>query len=784
MASNDCTLCGLETPDPPVTDEKADGTFCCSGCLQVYTLLRDMEDEKQAADLRTRTIEKRKREKQGLQLPETWEEAFFKIAGMHCATCEAFIELLAERVEGVYKSEASYASELVKVYFDPEKINRGELPVRLSKMGYRVFPFEEDTHEENLNEVARLVIGGFFGIIGLLLYSLFLYPAYIGGTGLVPLTDAEQYFFISNIFVMTSFVLFYTGMPILRGAWVSVSVLKPNMDLLITIAALSAYLYSFGAFLSGSSEVYFDVTMAIILVVSIGNFYEKKIKSGKQDILKRLTENNVREARIRRNGRLENVAISDIRPGDHIVVRAGERIPIDGQVVNGQGVVNEALMTGESMPVLKKQGDRVLSGTILNENAITITAGEQVNSTIDDLLRLMWNIQSSRSGNQRLADRIAAYFVPGVLLLGIGTFAIYILNGMSPTGALLSALAVLIVSCPCALGLATPLAIASGTREALRQNIIFKTAAIFEETGNIDILAFDKTGTLTTGRMELLDDGDNNDALRYAALLEQYASHPVAKPIADSAEGTVSEMDHFQSYSNGVKGTIDGVTVFAGQPEWLIEMDLKCSAAQSDKVENWRRQGAVPVAVGWDGKIKSILAVGDQLRKEAGDIIRSLQRDGKKVAVITGDHQKASQSIHYHLQPDFLFTEARPESKSNIIKELRKLGRVGMVGDGSNDAPALAEADLGIAFGDLTALAADSAQIVIPNDRLNLIPKTIKAIKLTRLRIRQNLGWAFLYNIITIPLAVAGLINPLFAAGAMAASSLLVVANSSREMKL
>lgn len=784
MGKNVCTLCSLETPDPPVTGEETEGTFCCSGCLQVYTLLQEIDDDKQAEELRRRTIEKRQNENERSKLPETYQEAFFKISGMHCATCEAFIEQLAERVEGVIKSEASYASELVKVYFDPELISQEKLPPLLSKIGYKVYPIDEEGREESLNEVARLVIGGFFGIIGLLLYSLFLYPSYLVEGGLVPLTDAEQYFFISNILVMTTFVLFYTGMPILRGAWVSISVLKPNMDLLIAIAALSAYLYSVGAFLTGSEEVYFDVTMAIILVVSIGNFYEKKIKSGRNDILKRLTEKDTREARVWRNGQLENVAFSDIRPGDQVVVRAGERIPIDGQIVKGGGVVDEALMTGESMPVKKKTGDRVVSGTILNQNAITISAGEQIQSTLHDLLRLMWNIQSSRSGRQRLADRIAAYFVPGVLLLGIATFSIYMLTGLSPTEAMLSALAVLIVSCPCALGLATPLAIASGTREALRHNIIFKTAAVFEEKVKIDILAFDKTGTLTTGRMQLLDKGDNNNALRYAALLEQYSSHPIARPIADLAGQYNTEIDQFQSFPNGVKGAIAGLTVFAGQPEWLMDMPFESTVEQREKIQYWREQGAVPVAVGWEGKIQSILAVGDRLREEAPDIIRNLKEDGRKIAVITGDHEKASRPIQDLLQPDFLFTEARPDSKSNIIQELRKLGRVGMVGDGSNDAPALAEADLGIAFGDLTALAADSAQVVIPNDRLYLIPKAMNAITLTRLRIRQNLGWAFLYNIITIPLAIAGLINPLFAAGAMAASSLLVVANSSREMKL
>ncbi|MDZ7681274.1 MAG: HAD-IC family P-type ATPase [Fodinibius sp.] len=381
-------------------------------------------------------------------------------------------------------------------------------------------------------KLGALVMGGFLGIIGLLLYSLFLYPAYINGQGFIPLTASEQLFFISNIFVMTSFVLFYTGFPILRGGWVSISVLKPNMDLLIAIAAVSAYLYSFGALITGSTEVYFDVTMAIILVVSIGNYYEKRVKAGKYDLLAKLTEKKIEHARVRRNGHFEKISISNIKPSDEILVKAGERIPIDGTVTEGAGVVNEALMTGESTPVSKQAGDQVLSGTILTQHALTIQPGDEVQSTIRQLIQLMWNIQSSRGGKQRLADRIAAYFVPAVLLLAVATFRISSATvAIAVTDALLSSLAVLIVSCPCALGLATPLAIASGIKSGLENNIIFKTAALFEEQKAAEIIAFDKTGTLTTGVMQLIDKGTNARALEYAARLEQLSSHPIAKPI-------------------------------------------------------------------------------------------------------------------------------------------------------------------------------------------------------------------------------------------------------------
>lgn len=783
MSNPQCTLCKLKVHDQPITDADVDGVFCCTGCLHVYKLLQNMDDD-EAERLRNQTIQKRHSEQQNEPLPEEYGEAFFKVSGMHCATCESFLETLANRQDGIHRSEASYASEMIKVYYDSERVKADTLPHQLSKFGYGLHPVESHQKEEQLNEIARLIIGGFLGIIGLLLYILFLYPTYLGGGGIVPLTQHEKMFFVSNIFVMTTFVLGYTGFPILRGAWVSFSVLKPNMDLLISIAAVSAYLYSVGALLTGSSEVYFDVTMAIVLVVSIGNYYEKKIKAGKQDLLAKLTEKQINHARVFRNGEPTEIAIQNLMPGDRVLVKAGERIPIDGTIVDGEGVVNEALMTGESVPVSKKPGDQVLSGTILTQNALTIEVGESVKSTLDELMKMMWNIQSARPGQQRLADRIAAWFVPAVIVLGFITFGYHLFGGAAISDAMLTSLAVLIVSCPCALGLATPLAIASGIRSSLANNIIFKTTSVFEEKFDAETIAFDKTGTLTTGDMQLLDSGNHKKALQLAALLEQFSSHPIAEPIATAYPDQDMEITNFKSTSRGVTGIINDINVYVGQPEWVCQQELTISKPQQEKVEKSRNLGHVPVAVGWAGQVRTVLVVGDQLRNEASQIISELQNSGKKVAIITGDSREAGEAIQQNLQPDFLFTETRPDSKSNIIKELRKFGRIAMVGDGSNDAPALAQADLGIAFGNPTAIAAESAHVVIPRDQLTLIPSAFKAIKLTKNRIRQNLGWAFLYNIITIPLAIAGAINPLFAAVAMATSSLLVVGNSSRNMNL
>lgn len=784
MNKDTCTLCDLPTPDPPVTDSEVEGTFCCTGCLQVYDLLQELDPE-QARQIREETIRRKHREWEAeeIKLPDNSKEAFLKVDGMHCATCESFIEALSRRQEGIYKSEASYASEMVKIYYDPEHLTEDELPELISRMGYKAHPMGSYLGDDNFTQMLRLLLGGLCTIMGLIVYSLILYPLYITGERLLPFAPITQYFWMANVFVMTSITLFFTGWPILRSAWVSLSVMKPNMDLLVAIAAFSAYLFSTGALFMGINEIYFDVTMAIIMAVSLGNFYEKQKKKDKNSLLSELMEKRIKQARVRQNGSYSTIGIDEIAPGDEVMVKAGERIPVDGTIIEGQGVVNEALITGESLPVSKEPGDRAVSGTVLTQNALTIQTDDQVQSTIENMIHLMWDIQARRSGKQRLADQIASYFVPGVLLLGAATLLYHLIGGEPVISSVLSALVVLIVSCPCALGLATPLAVASGLRDALKNNIIFKTGAVFEEQSDTDILAFDKTGTLTTGKMHLLEEGHLPQALYYARAIEQYSSHPVAQAIAGQDSEAAPGVQDFRSHTRGVTGKVDGKLILVGQPEWLRENDCELSSEQLQRIEQARRNGHIPTGVAWENQVQSVLVVGDQIREEAQRFVASLKKQGKQIAIITGDSEEAARPIRQLLEPDFLFTEARPESKTQIINSLKEHGSVAMIGDGSNDALALADADLGIAFGDLTAIAADSAQIVIPEDRLQKILTAFEAMDRTKARIRQNLGWAFLYNATAIPLAIAGLINPLFAALAMAGSSLLVVTNSSREMK-
>src|SRR5699024_28731 len=435
----------------------------------------------------------------------------------------------------------------------------------------------------------------------------------------------------------------------------------------IAVAALSAYLFSIVSLFVGLNEIYFDVTTAIIIVFSWGNYYEGRMKKDKNSLLRELMENRIQEARVQRNGSTEMVGLEELLPAEEVLVKAGERIPVDGTIIEGQGVVNEALITGESQPVSKYPGDRAISGTILTQNALTIEVDEEVQSTIEKMIRLMWDIQAGYSGKQRLVDRIASYFVPGVLVLGAITFLFNIFTGVAVSASLLSALAVLIVSCPCALGLATPLAVASGLRDALRNNIIFKTGAVFEKESHTDILAFDKTGTLTTGRMQLLDGSDNPEALAYAAMVEQYSSHPVAEAIARTANGSPNNVANFRSVSRGVSGVIDDKTVLVGQPEWIAENGYTITAQQQSEITGARHNGYVPTAVAWNGQIESILVVGDQVREETASFISSLKKKGKKIAIITGDSEEAARPLREKLQPDYLFAGARPESKTEII---------------------------------------------------------------------------------------------------------------------
>jgi Cu2+-exporting ATPase len=775
-----CTLCDLPTPDPPITDEAVDGRFCCAGCREIYRTLGDLDAEA-AASVRERmdgTADA------SASVPDDAAEAFVHVEGMHCTACEAFLETLAEREDGVYRAEASYASEMIRMRYDAAQTRTEDLPALLTRGGYRASleRTEADTANEDSETVVRLVLGGFFAMMVMMGYIVFFYPEYAGYASLLDLDGSDGLYALGNTAVFTTVVLAITGWPLLRGAWVSLRVLRPNMDLLISIAALSAYLYSIGAILVGRTEVYFDVTVVIVMAVTIGRWFERRVKRRATGRLAELTREQVTIARRVQNAGTDTVDVDALAPGDRVLVKEGERIPIDGRVVEGEAPVDEALLTGESVPVTKRTGDEVLGGTIVRGNALVVAVSDAAESTLDRLVRLMWEIQAATPGTQHVADRIAAVFVPLVLVLAAGAVGIQLAGGMTASYALLTGLTVLIVSCPCALGLATPLAVASGTRAALDRSIVVKNAGVFEVGSTVDTVVFDKTGTLTTGRMQVIDAVGSPKALRQARAIEQRAAHPVAAAIAASGEagGTVTQ---FQSHRRAVTATIDDTRVFVGHPDAYRERGGTLPDALARRMAQARDDGHVPVVVGWGGMARGGFVVGDAVRDEADRVLDRLRTEGRRLAVCTGDQETAAAPLQADARIGDVFAEVRPEAKRALLQRWRReRGPIAMVGDGTNDAPALADADVGIAFGP-TALAADSADVVILDDDLERVPDVFAVARGTRRRIRQNLGWAFGYNAIAIPLAALGLLNPLAAALAMASSSILVVVNSSRRWR-
>ncbi|OYR38786.1 cation-translocating P-type ATPase [Halorubrum sp. Eb13] len=811
---SNCTLCDLPTGDDPHTAPDVDGEFCCRGCLAVARSLDDVDD---VDDLDERRPEARADE------AFDGETTFLHVDGMHCATCESFLELTAGEQEGVAAAEASYATDTIRVDYDPDTVSAADLPERLSVAGYTASDrADPDPDGDDVAVVRFLIGGGFFGMMAMLWYVLFLYPTYFGYEPILDLGGVSGTYLFAQVWVFSSIVLFYTGYPILRGAYVSLRARQPNMDLLVSLAAASSYAYSTLAMLLGRTDLYFDVTIAVILVVTAGNHYESLIKRRATGMLSDLTTAGDRTVRTESG---ETVAAEAVDPGDRLLVRPGERVHFDGTVAEGTAAVDEALVTGESLPATKREGDEVRGGTVVTDAPVVVEVGEDATSTLDTLVRLLWEIQSSRSGIQRLVDKLATVFVPLVVAVAVLGAAATFALGSALVDAALVGLTVLIVSCPCALGLATPLAIAAGIRDAARRGIVIVSDAVFEEAADIDTVVLDKTGTLTDGEMRLLDtvtDGASPDEVRRrAAAVERASVHPVAEAIVDAVaadggspapddasagpetatDGGVTAGDEGDGTrpadappdaadgtstaavtvsDRGVTGRVDGEEVVVGHRSLFAGAEWTVPASLDAAGETAREAGRVPVFVGWEGSVVGVLVVGDEVRDGWEAVVTDLADGGRRVVVLTGDSAAAARRFEEHPAVDETFAEVPPEAKAETVRRLAATERVAVVGDGSNDAPALAAADLGVSVASGTDLAADAADAVLLEDRLSAIPELFAVTRGTNRRLKQNLGWAFVYNAVAIPMAISGVLNPLLAALAMATSSVLVVTNSAR----
>ncbi|MFB6222190.1 MAG: heavy metal translocating P-type ATPase [Haloarcula sp.] len=766
-----CTLCDLPV-DAPVTADTVEGTYCCRGCLEVARTLDNPATQAcDAADT-------------GPDPGDTdGETAFLSVDGMHCATCETFLEARTTDHPGVTAAAASYPTGTMKVTYDPDTLSEASLADVVAGTGYDASLQTTETDDEYELE-GRLIVGGFFGMMTMLWYILFLYPAYLGVDPTLLLFDPAGQagdYLLWNMAVMTGVVVGYTGWPLLRGAYVSLRAGRPNMDLLVAMAAGTAFLYSVVAVILGHTEVYFDVATVIVMAVSVGDYYQDRVRRGALDKLTEFTTQRADSARRRTDDGDEEVDIEDLTAGDDVVVRSGERLPVDGTVVEGTAAVDESLVTGESLAVRKTEGDEVIGGSLVTQGGVVVRVGPDAESTVDRLTNLLWEVQSTRGGVQRLVDRIAAVFVPLVVFLSFLATGVHLLAGATPTDAMLTGLAVLVVSCPCALGLATPLATAAGIRRALDGGTVVTGDSVFEAATDVDVVAFDKTGTLTTGEMELLERATEPAMVR-AAAVEQFAEHPVAEAVTDAVsvpDATVTEFE--QHPGQGVSAVVDGERVAVGTPALFDTLGLETPAELRDRCERAAANGRVPALVGWDGVAQDVLIAGDRLRPNWEEVVSTLARD-RDVVVITGDRPEAATPFERHDGVDEVFAGVPPEAKAEVVERLQSRGTVAMVGDGSNDAPALAVADVGIAMASGTSLAADAADAVVTLDDLCAVPDVFTVTAATRSRVRQNLAWAFCYNAVALPLALLGVLNPLFAALAMTASSLLVVGNSTRTL--
>jgi Cu2+-exporting ATPase len=781
-----CTHCGGPIGKEPVRTADVDGAFCCLHCLE-----RHQPQDNDAADaIDTTDLFS---EQDAASAPQETDEntAYFSVNGMHCTTCEEFIETTATETDGIIAARASYATDMVRLTYDPAVIEQSALPDVLSTLGYHASePTETDGNAAQNRLVfnrLRLVFGALAAMVVMMFYLIFIYPVYLGIYSQTFLYQASTSLII---FVPVTFfsavVLFGLGFPILRGAYVSLRARQPNMDLLIALATLTAYGYSFVAgFLLKTPHVYFDVSTMIIVIVSAGNHVEAKLKRKALGNLTQLTESRVTKARhLRGDGTTETVDIEACEPGDHVLVKSGERVPVDGEIIEGNAAVNEALITGESMPRSKAVGDAVIGGSIVTDSALVIEVGDDAASTLDRLMELLWNVQSGDAGAQRLADRVASVFVPVVIVLAVATALGWLLTGASLGMAILTGVSVLVISCPCSLGLATPLAIVSGVRAASEQQVVLLTPTILEQITETDIIAFDKTGTLTTGQMAIdhVSAAEPDTVLSRAAAVESRSSHPIATVITEAADASHLSVTAFEQHAQGVSATIDGERVTVGHqslfspPEWTVPTSV------SQAVEDARQAGTVPTVVGWNGEARGMIAVSDTPREDWDEVITQLATEDCRVVVITGDDEEMARRFEDHPGIDSVLASVLPEEKQTVVGQLCGTGMTTMVGDGTNDAPALAQADLGIAMANGTELAMDAADAVVTTDRLAPIPTIFDIARGARRRLHQNLGWALCYNIVAIPLAMAGLINPLIAALAMGASSLIVVTNSARRL--
>ncbi len=753
----------------------------------------------------------------------------YKVKGMHCASCSSTIEKTFKKVEGVQSAEVNYGTEKAKVSFDPSKTNPHDLSKHIEPLGYSLevpstaeeMGMSESEHaahlglnqskKEKLAEVADMRTKVLSAIPLAIFAAIIMGWDILAEYGVVSAMSYTLKEFIHHLLpILATYILFVVGKPYLLGFYRFLRYGKANMDTLIGIGTVAAFLYSFAVtafeetlrpFINVEYQ-YYDVTIVVITFIALGKYLEARSKIKTGDAIEKLLNLQAKTALVIRDGKEMEISVNDVKHGDLIIVKPGAKIPVDGVITDGSSFVDESMVTGEPMPAQKKIGDNVVSGTINTSGSFTFKATKVGSETLlAQIIKMVEDAQGSKAPIQALADKISSVFVPIVLVIAFLSLGAWLIVGSQYLGfsqalsfGLVSFVGILVIACPCALGLATPTAIIVGVGKGAKEGILIKDAATLEKLHKVNTVVVDKTGTITIGKPTLVDIQNlsnlkDGELVSILASLEKKSEHPIAHAIVNYAQEKnipMSDVLNFESIQGkGLKGTIKDMEYFVGNAKLISDLNVFFDTA---KLNEFTSQGKTPVIVATNEKVLGFVMVADEIKAESVEAIKNLHKLGIKVVMLTGDDEKAAKYIGSLVGIDDVVAHVLPQDKLEKIKELQSQGRmVAMAGDGVNDAPALAQADVGIAMGTGTDVAIESAGITLLGGDISKLVKAIKLSKMTMRGIKQNLFWAFIYNIVGIPLAAGvlypvfgWLLNPVFAGFAMAMSSVSVVSNSLR----